>query len=56
MLKPSDYPAYVAPIGAVSAPTAPCMLREDAKISFDMLLKKKLSTRAEAWTVWCPTC
>ena len=49
MLKPSDYPAYVAPVGAAfRSDRALRMLSEDAKISFDMLLSKKLSTRAEA--------
>jgi acyl-homoserine-lactone acylase len=49
MLKPSDYPPYVAPIGAsFRSDRALRMLSDEAKISFDMLLAKKLSTRVEA--------
>ncbi len=49
MLKPSDYPPYVAPTGAsFRSDRSLRMLSDDPKISFDMLLTKKLSTRAEA--------
>ncbi|MBS1875992.1 MAG: penicillin acylase family protein [Acidobacteria bacterium] len=49
MLKPSDYPPYVAPTGAsFRSDRSLRMLSEDPKISFEMLLTKKLSTRAEA--------
>jgi acyl-homoserine-lactone acylase len=48
MLKPSDYPAYIAPVGtAFRSDRALRMLSEDPRISFDMLLSEKLSTRAE---------
>jgi acyl-homoserine-lactone acylase len=49
MLKPSDFPPYVAPISAsFRSDRALRMLSEDPKISYEMLLAKKLSTRAEA--------
>ncbi len=49
MIQPSDYAPYVAPVaGAFRSDRALRMLSEDPKISFDMLLAKKLSTRAEA--------
>ena len=49
MIQPSDYPPYVAPVtGAFRSDRALRMLSEDPKISFEMLLAKKLSTRAEA--------
>jgi acyl-homoserine-lactone acylase len=49
MLNPHDYPAYVAPIYPyLRSDRALRMLSEDPKISFDMLLQKKLSTRSEA--------
>lgn len=49
MLKPADYPPYVAPVWtAFRSDRALRMLSEDPKISFDMLLAKKLSTRSEA--------
>jgi acyl-homoserine-lactone acylase len=49
MLKPSDYPPYLAPVWtAFRSDRALRMLSEDPKISFDMLLTKKLSTRSEA--------
>ena len=49
MIKPADYPPYVAPVwGYFRSDRALRMLSEDPKISFDMLLAKKLSTRAEA--------
>ncbi len=48
MLQPSDYPPYIAPVGsAFRSDRALRMLSEDSKMSFDMLLAKKLSTRAE---------
>jgi len=49
MIQPSDYPPYVSPVGGTfRSDRALRMLSEDPKISFDMLLAKKLSTRAEA--------
>ena len=48
MLKPADYPPYIAPIGLTfRSDRALRMLSEDPKIGFEMLLAKKLSTRAE---------
>jgi len=49
MLRPEDYPAYVAPSwSSFRSDRGLRMLSEDPKISFDMLLQKKLSTRSEA--------
>jgi acyl-homoserine-lactone acylase len=49
MLKPEDYPPYVAPVWtAFRSDRALRMLSEDPKTSFEMLLSKKLSTRSEA--------
>ena len=49
MLKPSDFPPYVAAVWtAFRSDRALRMLSEDPKISFDMLLARKLSTHSEA--------
>lgn len=48
MINPADYPAYVAPSWPhFRSDRALRMLSEDKKISFDMLLSKKLSTHME---------
>lgn len=48
-LNPDDYPEYMAPRGSMNlrAQRAAHMLSEDAKISFDELVKYKYSTRME---------
>jgi acyl-homoserine-lactone acylase len=49
MIDPKSYPPYVAPSWPyLRSDRGLRMLAEDAKISFDMLLAKKLSTRSEA--------
>jgi len=49
MLNPKDYPPYIAPIWPYfRSDRGLRMLSEDPKISYDMLLQKKLSTRSEA--------
>ena len=48
MIDPRDYPAYISTAWPYfRSDRGLRMLSEDSKISFDMLLKKKLSTRAE---------
>ncbi|HEX9202020.1 MAG TPA: penicillin acylase family protein [Acidobacteriaceae bacterium] len=48
MINPKDYAPYIAPqFPTFRSDRALRMLSEDSKISFDMLLQKKLSTRAE---------
>ena len=49
MINAKDYPPYIAPSWPYfRSDRGLRMLSEDPKMSFDMLLKKKLSTRAEA--------
>lgn len=49
MLNPRGYAPYIAPQGSTfRADRSLRMLSEDPKMSFEMLLQKKLSTRAEA--------
>ena len=49
MINPKDYAPYIAPqFPTFRSDRALRMLSDDPKISFDMLLEKKLSTRAEA--------
>lgn len=49
MIDPKKYPAYVSPVWPYfRSDRGLRMLSEDKKISFEMLLQKKLSTRAEA--------
>jgi len=48
MLKPADFPAYVSPVFPLfRSDRALRMLSEDKKISWEMLMDKKLSTRME---------